>query len=262
MYRKLLRTFQNYFPSLGEVKNEIYHWARTKVGTTHDLSFAALRHLPASARPELLIDVGANRGQSIIAMRRFRPGAPIISFEPNPAMFAWLERRFGDWPDVRLENVALGVQAGVLSLHIPAYRGFTYDGLATTRAEMARSYFSSDTLFGFDPAKISVQEVDTPVRTLDSFGLAPTFIKIDVEGGEFDVLSGAVETLKLWRPTLMIERFYDDPRIPQLLASLGYVQMRPERGRFVPGESTSLNMFWMSAGQEPAVSRVKISVDA
>lgn len=262
MYRKLMRTVQNYFPAWGEAKNAFYHWARTKVGTTHDLSFTALRHLPTPAIPELLIDIGGNRGQSIIAMRRFRPGAPIISFEPNPPMFAWLTRHFASWKDVRLENIALGAKAGVLTLFIPAYRGFVYDGLATTRAEMARSYFSSDTLFGYDPAKISVQEVDTPVRTLDSFALAPTFIKIDVEGGEFDVLSGAVETLKRWRPTLMIERFYEDPRITRLLGSLGYRQMKPEGGAFVPGESTLLNMFWMVADREPAQAGVAAQAGA
>lgn len=44
-----------------------------------------------------------------------------------------------------------------------------------------------------------------PVITLDSFGLRPDFIKIDVEGMELDVLLGAETTIRAHHPVVMFE---------------------------------------------------------
>jgi FkbM family methyltransferase len=254
MFKKAMRTLQNFFPSLGEAKNEFYHLSRTKFGRIHDPEFAAIAHLPREER-ELLIDVGANRGQSIIAFRRFRPEAAIVSFEPSPNMFRWLEERFAKWPGVRLVNYGLGPRTDSRMLYVPSYRGFMYDGLATFEAEKSRAFLSSDTVYFFDPAKVDVHSHLCESRTLDSFDLAPTFMKIDVEGGEYDVLAGATETLRTHEPTLMIERFYDDDRISGLLAGLGYQEVRLEGTRFVAGKSAGLNMFWMTARRLDAATR-------
>ena len=47
-------------------------------------------------------------------------------------------------------------------------------------------------------------------KTLDSivnsFSLNPKFIKIDVEGAELDVLQGMKETLKRYKPKIMLEK--------------------------------------------------------
>lgn len=49
-------------------------------------------------------------------------------------------------------------------------------------------------------------EVQVPVRSLDSFGLARVdVLKVDFEGYELEVMKGAVETLRRCRPTMMIE---------------------------------------------------------
>jgi hypothetical protein len=52
------------------------------------------------------------------------------------------------------------------------------------------------------------EPVRVPTATLDdavtSRGLTPTFIKVDVEGGELEVLDGAEETLA-HRPVLLVE---------------------------------------------------------
>ena len=54
-------------------------------------------------------------------------------------------------------------------------------------------------------------KLDVPVATLDSFDLeAVDMIKIDCEGFELQVLKGAVETLKRWRPALIVEQKPDN----------------------------------------------------
>ncbi len=245
MYRKAIRTAQNWFPGLREAKNRFYHWSRSTFGLLHDRDFALVGRLPVRA-DDLFIDVGANRGQSILSLKRVRPDAAIVSFEPNPAMFRWLEARFGGRAGVRLVNVGLGRRAEWRTLYTPRYGGFAYDGLATFSAEAARAYLSPETLYGFDPDRLTVEEAECETRTLDSFDLKPTFIKIDVEGLEHEVLAGGAFTLIANEPVLMVERFHDNPTLAPMLASLGYIEVRPEGRGFARGHTDSENMICMT----------------
>lgn len=245
MLRKAVRTIQNAFPDLVEVKNEFYHWSRTRFGLLHDPSFAVIARLPRRA-DDLFLDVGANRGQSVLSLRRLRPDAAIVSFEPNSAMVRWLEQRFGDDPDWRLIPCGLGARGDRRTLYTPRYAGFAYDGLATFSREAARAFLSKDTLFGFDPARLTLDETVCETRTLDSFRLRPTFIKIDVEGLEHEVLQGGAETIRAHEPVLMVERFHRNPDLAPTLTALGYVEVRPDGKSFARGETRGENMFCMT----------------
>ena len=48
------------------------------------------------------------------------------------------------------------------------------------------------------------------------------FIKMDTEGSEVDILVGATETLRKFRPHLAIEIHHTGPQVRQILESLGY----------------------------------------
>ncbi len=245
MLRKAIRTAQNRLPSLREAKNEFYHWSRDRFGLLHDPAFAAVARLPR--RPDdLFLDVGANRGQSILSLRRLRPDAAIVSFEPNPAMVRWLRGHFQEGPTWTLEPFGLGVAADHRTLFTPRYRDFAYDGLATFSRDAARAYLSKDTVFGFDPRHLTLDEEPCETRTLDSFDLRPTFIKIDVEGLEHEVLQGGARTLRACEPVLMVERFHHNPALQPSLALLGYVEVRPEGRGFIRGETNGENMFCMT----------------
>ncbi|MDP3273440.1 FkbM family methyltransferase [Limnobacter sp.] len=50
-----------------------------------------------------------------------------------------------------------------------------------------------------------VEGADTPVITIDSLGLSPTFIKLDVEGMEWHAIKGAEQTIKQFKPVIMLE---------------------------------------------------------
>jgi FkbM family methyltransferase len=81
----------------------------------------------------------------------------------------------------------------------------------------------------------NVKKVDrVPVRTLDSFKLKPSLVKIDTEGNELRVLQGALETLKQ-KPQLMIETHDSESvrRIRSLLESYNYsIKEIRKRNRF------------------------------
>jgi FkbM family methyltransferase len=254
--KKAFRTAQNYFPYLAELKNDFYHFVRAKLRMVHEHQFAAIRSLPHGA-DDLFLDVGANRGQSILAIRQFRPDARIVSFEPNPGIFERLKRRFGAAPGLTLINLGLSWIPSRETLYVPVYRSFVYDGLATMARDKARAYLSPDTVFFFEDAKLTVLELACETRTLDSFDLAPTFIKIDVEGFEHEVLGGAVETLRRHQPVLMIERFYENAPLREILTQTGYIEVVWKDGGFLPGVSDELNMFWMTPGRLAMVNHAR-----
>lgn len=246
MLRKLVRTAQNYFPGLAEAKNEFYHLARKHLGFVHERDFSAIALLPRGG-DDLFVDIGANRGQSILSIRHYRPDARIVCFEPNPVMFAWLLRHFGDDAGIRLLNVGVSAEPKHLTLTVPSYRGFLYDGVATFSKETVFEYMSADRIYGFDPSLLTMQEFACETRPLDSFDLQPTFIKIDVEGFEHEVIAGGMQTLRRCRPVLMVERFYENPKLLALLDALGYGEVIAKDGRLRPGASTGPNMLLMSS---------------
>ena len=62
-----------------------------------------------------------------------------------------------------------------------------------------------------------------PLKTIDSLGLNPTFMKIDVEGYEEHVLVGAKATIEAHHPDIWIETFERNfSRIDNLLKTMGY----------------------------------------
>jgi FkbM family methyltransferase len=236
--KKAIRTAQNYFPRLASAKNDFYYFRSRYLGISHEPDFALIGALPR--RPDdLFLDIGANRGQSILEIRRYRPDARIISFEPNPNIFRELKRRFGNVPGVKLEPYGLGGAATELTLYVPSYNGFPYDVLASFSSHVARDYLTPQMLYFFDPAKIAVQQIICPIRTLDGLGLAPSFIKIDVESFEYEVVRGGLETLHRHQPTLLFERHWEDPRMVETLTGLGYeeVGLRDRRIRRMRTES-------------------------
>ena len=121
----------------------------------------------------LFVDVGANIGAfSLIASEQ--PRARVLAFEPHPATFERLRQNLARNARQNVEAVcaALGDHEGSLALS-------DTPGSATTHAVAA----------GSDGPAISV-----PLRRLDrelaKRGIAPDVLKIDVEGFEYEVLSG------------------------------------------------------------------------
>jgi len=160
------------------------------------------------------VDVGTNRGQILRDAVRIAPRGRHIAFEPIPALAHELADSF---PDVDCRRLALGASAGTAS-----FCHFTeLDGWSGLR----RSPQVSD-------ERGRPQYIEVQVSTLDTelAQASPAAIKIDVEGGELDVLRGAGEVLARARPVLILEhdaaaaQLYDarSPAVWDALDQLGY----------------------------------------
>jgi FkbM family methyltransferase len=167
------------------------------------LKLAAFRQLRAAAEPELrlvrklvrqgalAVDVGSHAGTYAREMARRGSGAT-LAFEPNPDLHPCTDGAKAS--PYLLLPFALSDHCGSAVMRVPTTHGIRRYG---------RSSISAGNRFCTDRHH---RELAVQTRTLDSFGLPPVgFIKIDVEGHELAVLSGAVRTIDRDRPNVLIE---------------------------------------------------------
>jgi FkbM family methyltransferase len=240
--QRQLRNLQTLAPWVRPLKFNLYNLATRHLGWHIDPDFQILKRLPQA---RLALDIGGNWGQSIETIRRLRPAARIVSFEPNPVLARRLERAFAGSPAVTVKCCALSEQAGQMRLHVPSYRGFVYDGLASLDYDEAYGWLNADRVAGFDPALLSVTSFDVEVARLDDFGLAPDFIKIDVQGHELAVLRGATQTLQ-HKPVVMLEGAR--PEIVALMADFGLAPYALMGEQLVAGRIDTNNTIFMTDG--------------
>ena len=154
-------------------------------------SLSHLRTLLRTLQVDLLIDVGANRGQFAQNARRVGYAGDILSFEPQSALFAKLSklaRRDGRW---EVAPCGLGAAASEATLNV--YQDNTFSSLLEVNE-------SGRQAFGEMVAVTHTERVS--IRTLDAVlaerGLAQrkrVFLKSDTQGYEAAVLQGAERTL-------------------------------------------------------------------
>ncbi len=146
------------------------------------------------------LDVGANIGYFSMAM----PGT-VVAFEPQPNLFDLLKK------NVAGKNVAC----------LPYALSDSYRIAPMARVRYGDTYNYGG--IGLDTTS-SLGSIKVQCVTLDSLGLKPDFIKIDVEGHELSVLKGAADTINECSPILYVEDDRDDKRyeLRKYIEYLGY----------------------------------------
>lgn len=127
-------------------------------------------------------DIGGFDGYtSINFIKRFLDYAEVHVFEPDPVNFEMLQNRLLDYPRITLHNYGLGSFSGTLS-------------------------FDSR---GSESKVCSQGGVSVEVKQLDTLDISPpSFVKVDVEGAELDVLRGARKTFKRAKPHMAIACYH------------------------------------------------------
>jgi hypothetical protein len=101
--------------------------------------------------------------------------------------------------------------------------------------------------------KLTVLSKRPPLVRLDDCGLQPDFIKIDVQGLEYRVLAGGLETIRKYRPVIMAETIQYGSDAHQIVAPLDYRLMEFDGRGFaeVRGVPRRLNQFLIPAERLP-----------
>ncbi len=169
-------------------------------------------------------------GLQLVQLMLFEGEKKIVAYEPKRHLafnlMANIYQQHGlVWPDnIELYHMALGNRHGRLTLRTPVIRGDMHHGWSSL----------VDNIFNLEEAQkhygdqFIIEEEHVQISTLDSQGLENvTFLKIDVEGAEEDVLRGGMELLKRDKPIINIELVeFVRPgciaAVRQLLADIGY----------------------------------------
>lgn len=240
--KSLLRTTQSHAPWIRPLKFGAYNAATRTLGWHMEPEFGLLSRLHA---PRLALDIGANWGQSIEALRRTVPSAQIISFEPNPALADRLERAYGQGKNsVQVHRFALSDTAGHFDLYIPRYHNFIYDGLASLDRSEAEGWFTADRFAGFEREKLVIEKVRVETRTLDSLGLTPDIVKIDVQGAEERVVNGGAATFAASKPITIME--CPAPSLVETMAALGLKAFYFDGQAFADWRMHTTNVIFLS----------------
>jgi len=156
--------------------------------------------LLASERYRSCVDLGAYNGDSVREfMAHFPNLSQVVSFEPDRRNFkkleAFVEANGLDF--VECHNCAAYSENGEMA--------FSQSGNRNARAGEGKGSVS--------------------VRTLDSVlaGRAVEYIKYDVEGSEYEALVGSLETIRRYRPDLLVSLYHRNEdlfRLPLFLNSI------------------------------------------
>lgn len=237
----LLRTLVSYLPSRSVLPlrrvADVPNWLFRR---PHDADYRAFRHYPLS-NPRV-VDVGANRGQAIVSLGRVLRQPRIWSFEPNPDLARYLERRFGP-KEVVVTSCGLGARHEKVTLYTPRYGHTVWDTRASLAEEEARRQLNPEQFWRYAEGRVAIEKLEVEIRRLDEFDLAPHILKIDVEGAEAAVIEGGLTTIGAHLPVILLEG--DAMESERLLIELGYRihRFEPDRERLVAGESGGLNTF-------------------
>jgi FkbM family methyltransferase len=162
-----------------------------------------------------ILDIGAHTGTYSIALAPH--AANVHSFEPQKMTFYALcgSIALSNAKNVTAHNVALGApdQVGKMTLNIRSHDG------------------GGSSLQSFTDPVLAQEQVE--VRTLDSYNFRNiTFIKMDVEDNELNVLKGATQTIKQNNyPTIIFESNQENkPLFSYIIDTLGYGAILPISG--------------------------------
>jgi len=168
-------------------------------------------------------DIGANFGWlSIIAARLVGAQGKVLSFEPLETNVQIIEHniRANNLGNMTVLPFALGATDGPASFLLSLQP--SWGMLAATGKQPAAP--TGETT-------VAVKQLDTAIR--EYLLPSPHLIKIDVEGAEVDVLTGAADVIASYRPLMFIELHDTNWTVMDVLQQYGY-------SACLPGTSVSI----------------------
>jgi FkbM family methyltransferase len=189
---------------------------------------------------QTVLDIGANVGSHTLPLARLVDSSGrVVAFEPTAFAFGKL-----------VANIALNPELSHRIIPIQAML------VADSQARLEPALFSSWPLENsgdlheehkgrlMDTSGASVVTIDD---TVDRLKLSRVdFLKIDVDGYEYEVLKGSLRTLKFYKPSIMMEfapyliKFEEFCDMVELLLGLGYRFHDANSLRQLPGKADAL----------------------
>lgn len=168
-------------------------------GSAQFLEAWEIRDLVGREKP-VILEVGANCGQTTAELLEAMPGAVVHAFEPEPRAISEFRRNI-QAPNVHLYECAVGATNGTVTFHqssggeqeYPEYQGSGWDQSGSIRRP--RTHLEVWPWVKFE------HQIQVPIVTLDAWagqqGITQVdFIWADVQGAESDLIQGATLLLR------------------------------------------------------------------
>jgi FkbM family methyltransferase len=155
----------------------------------HGVAPAIEHHAVLQALPfDLVVDVGANRGQFSLLCRDMRPAARIVAFEPLPAPAAIYGALFAEDAKVTLHSVALAQERGTMDMNIS--KSDDSSSLLPISKAQIENYPGTERIGSH---RVSIAPLTDFISAGDLIGHG--LLKIDVQGFELEVLKSGQSLL-------------------------------------------------------------------
>jgi FkbM family methyltransferase len=165
-----------------------------RIDLSKNLQYDRLTHLilkKVIQKDSNCIDVGCHKGEILNDFIHLAPKGEHFAFEPIPYLFENLKSKFNN--KAQLFSFALSNEKGESAFQI-VKNAPAYSGLKNRRYS--------------DIKNPEIEQIKVELNKLDdiiSEEIKIDLIKIDVEGGEFDVVRGGIELIKRDKPTIIFE---------------------------------------------------------
>lgn len=186
-----------------------------------------------------VIEVGAHIGYIAMWLGHLvGPTGHVFTFEPGENNLPYTRQNVARHRNITLVEKAVGDHCGVMTFHMESLTGQNnslvndFEGLEKNQQ---------------NAVKAEMRTVEVEVITLDQFAkenrIQPRLIKIDVEGFEFEALSGMIELMRHARPIIMVEVQRRQDEIYQLMTELNYDLRRADGSPITCPTDFQLNTF-------------------
>lgn len=215
---------------------------------------------------ETVLDIGADWGYSVLAMRANGCSSSIFSVDVTPFHRAALDRLVEvEKGRYKWANQAVGSRSGPLEFFSPILGGQAISGLTSTGGTLngttipivlsfAESYckdgLSSDKpLYQFGLLRFTVEGASLD-KILKNKGIDPervSAIKMDIEGHEGPALNGARDLIEKRKPLIMVEGANRSGEVCRTLSGFGYFHCELHDGAMEPhlGKSDAQDGYWV-----------------
>jgi FkbM family methyltransferase len=163
----------------------------------------ASQKLLSFEKNSVFFDIGANVGfLSLIFANRYAPTGRVYCYEPDPFIFDDLKQNISLNPNIKnihVKNIALQGDHLKLTAHLNIRRAVDGDG----NENRGLSSLCNINLHKILSVEVQCSTIDQEVAKMEINRL--DFIKIDVEGLEYDVLKGGHQAILKHFPTILWE---------------------------------------------------------
>jgi FkbM family methyltransferase len=173
-----------------------------QVNDKHEPWLAPVIRTSLALRAGVFLDAGVNLGQTLSKVKTIEPSRSYLGFEPSPICCALAQQLIlkNGWSNCSIVSVALGVEPGITKLFS--------NSLVDSSASLVEGFREPAAYLDFSIVPVFAGDYVLSTLGIEKIGA----IKIDVEGGELEVLRGLSKNINRHRPHIFCEILpvYDD----------------------------------------------------